>query len=73
MSDPEMAQRDGIAVSAIDDRFSGSRLLSSLRCERRDFSISLASSGGFTLTHWFALDVGIHDRVPRFGAGSSGG
>jgi hypothetical protein len=32
----------------------------------------LAAGGGFTLTHWLVLDVGIHDRVPGFRFGSIG-
>jgi hypothetical protein len=44
---------------------------SALHRERREFSISIATSGGFTLTHCLGLDVGIDDCVPRFGAGSS--
>jgi hypothetical protein len=48
----------------------GSCLPSVLRRERRDFSISIAATGGFMLMYRLALDVGIHDRVPSFTAGS---
>jgi hypothetical protein len=43
---------------------SGSRLKSALHRERRHFSISLAASGGFTLAHSVALNVGIKDCMP---------